>query len=72
MKRYYYCPDFDKYVKLDGFVYSLERDGTEIVNPYFEPILIGDIYAEDRSQAEYEKARQSLLDGQKSAQRTKR
>lgn len=72
MVKYYFCPDFGKYVKIDGFVYSLEQDGTEIVNPYFEPILIGDIYTEDRSQEEYENARQSLLDGKKSAQRTKR
>lgn len=55
--EYYYCPDYDKYVKcLDGTFYSIDQNGEEEYDQRrFRPILIGEIFTIDITKEEYEK-----------------
>lgn len=73
MIAYYYCPDYDTYVKLDdGMPYRI-RDGEEQFTPLYFDIWIGDIYTEDITKEEYYAALdKSIADHAKSTQRPKR
>ena len=55
--KYYYCPDYDKYVKrVNGAFYSIDDNGKEMFDHRrFCPILIGEIFTIDITKEEYEK-----------------
>ena len=52
--QYFYCPDYKKYVKCEnGIFYSIEKDGSEVQNSFYDKIFIGDIYTVDITGDEY-------------------
>lgn len=51
---YYYCKDTGKYVKEDGFFYSIEN-GELVQNDYYDAILIGDIWVDEITEEEFNK-----------------
>lgn len=53
--EYYYCPDYNKYVKREGGIYYSINDGVEVFNDFYSKISIGSIYTEDITEAEYKK-----------------
>lgn len=52
--RYYYCDDYDKYVKCEGGVFYCIENGKEIQNDFYDKILIGGIFYDDITKEEYE------------------
>ena len=51
--QYFYCPDYDKYVKCDrGIFYKIEN-GEIHQSDFYDKILIGDIYTEDITEDEF-------------------
>ncbi len=55
-KKYYYCLDTNKYVVSDnGVFYSLEKDGSLMMNMYYSGIWFNDLSAEEISQEEFNK-----------------
>ncbi len=51
--EYYYCEDYNKYVKCDWGIFYCIEDGKEIRNDFYSKILIGDIYTVDITKEEY-------------------
>lgn len=51
--RYYYCPDFDTYVKWDGGAFRKIVNGRLEIDKFFEQIIMSDIYSEDISEREF-------------------
>lgn len=52
--RYYYCPDYKRYVKCEGGIfYVVNNDGNEEIDRFYDKILIGDIFTDDISKEEY-------------------
>lgn len=52
--EYYYCPDYDKYVKRERGMYYAIKNGKEEFNDFYSRISIGSIYIEDITKEEYE------------------
>lgn len=50
---YYYCPDYNKYVKREGGMYYCIENSKEIFDDFYCRIDLGDIYTEDISKEEY-------------------
>lgn len=50
---YYFCPDYNKYVKREGGMYYCINNGKEIFNDFYSQIDIGDIYTEDITEEQY-------------------
>ena len=67
--QYFFCPDYNKFVKCDrGVFYSIEKNGEEIQNSFYDKILLGDIYTIDISGEEYNvKLSKSTVSNVKSA-----
>lgn len=51
--RYYYCEDYNKYVKRDWGIFYCIENGKEIRNDFYAKISIGDIYTKDITEKEY-------------------
>lgn len=51
--QYFYCPDYNKYVKCEGGIFYSIKNGVEIQNDFYDKILLGSIYTEDISEEEY-------------------
>lgn len=52
--EYYYCEDYNKYVKREGGMFYCIKDGKEVFNDFFSKILIGGIFYDDITKEEYE------------------
>lgn len=50
---YYFCPDYNKYVKCEGGMYYCINNGKEVFNDFYSQIDIGDIYTEDITEEQY-------------------
>ena len=50
---YYFCPDYNKYVKREGGMYYCINNGKEVFNDFYSQIDIGDIYTEDITEEQY-------------------
>ncbi len=51
--NYFYCPDYDRYVRCHNGVFYNIKNGKEEFNSFYSKILFGDIYYEDISKEEY-------------------
>lgn len=51
--KYYYCPDYEKYVKCEGGMYYCIKNGVEIFNDFYSKIDLGSIYTQNISEEEY-------------------
>ena len=52
--EYYFCPDYNSYVKREGGMYYCIRDGVEVFEELYFKISIGSIYAEEITKEEYD------------------
>lgn len=50
---YYFCPDYNSYVKREGGMYYCIREGVEVFEDLYSKISIGSIYAEEITKEEY-------------------
>lgn len=53
LTKYYYCPDYKKYVKREGGMFFCINSGKEEFNDFYSKIDLGSIYAEDITEDEY-------------------
>ncbi len=51
--EYYFCPDYNKYVKRDRGMFYCINNGKEVFNDFYSKIDIGSIYTEDITEEEY-------------------
>lgn len=52
--EYYYCEDYNSYVKNDNGIFYSIKNGKEILNDFYDKILIGGIFYDDITKEEYE------------------
>lgn len=51
--KYYYCPDYKKFVKREGGMFFCINEGKEHFNDFYSKIDLGTIYTEDITEDEY-------------------
>lgn len=50
---YFYCPDYDAYVKCQDLIFYVIKNGKEVMNDFYSKILMSEIYYEDISEEKY-------------------
>lgn len=51
--EYYFCPDYNKYVKREGGMFYCVENGKEVFNDFYSKILLGSIYTENITKEKY-------------------
>lgn len=51
--EYYFCPDYNKYVKREGGMFYCVEKGKEVFNDFYSKILLGSIYTENITKEKY-------------------
>ncbi|MGY3724604.1 hypothetical protein SAMN05421767_10572 [Granulicatella balaenopterae] len=51
--EYYYCIDYDRYVKCEDGMFYVIKNGKEEFNDFYARIIFGDIWTRDITEEEY-------------------
>lgn len=51
--EYYFCPDYNKYVKREGGMFYCVEKGKEVFNDFYSKILLGSIYTKNITKEKY-------------------